>query len=258
MEEFYVALDKLNAIGVTPIAVGAKSTWRAGHIHNYLLYKAAGVEKAVELGPRKAKWTDPDLLQSLALMKDLKARGAFWDNFEGIDYDMEKVMFFNGEAAMVLNGSWFVGDVINSKNPEDFGTFDFPYFKDKPQFKGHTVNFPQGFQLKGGMKDGAEKQATIDFIKFWTGQDRQQYMVAQIQRMSSRKDLNLDAIDLSEIFLGYTETLAKATMLGGDSFEYDPLSSMQDRTRNSIVGMLLGATPQEAAAQIQAEIDRNK
>ena len=258
MEELYEAFDKLNAIGVTPIAAGAKSTWRSGHIHNYLLYKSAGVETAVKLGARQAKWTDPEVVNSLALMKDLKERGAFWPNFEGIDYDMEKVMFFNGEAAMVLNGSWFVGDVINSENPDDFGTFPFPYFEDKPQFKGHTVNFPQGFQLKGNYDSEAEKQATIDFIKFWTGQERQQIMVAEIQRMSVRTDLDYDSIDLSHIFLGYTDALAKATMLGGDSFDYDPLNSMADRTRNSIIGMLLGASPQEAAEEIQAEIDQNE
>jgi hypothetical protein len=83
-------------------------------------------------------------------------------------------------------------------------------------------------------------------------------MVAEIQRMSSRRDLDLSGIELSHIFRGYTEALANATMLGGDSFDYDPLASMQDRTRNSIIGMLLGNSPAEAAAEIQAEIDRNE
>ncbi len=255
--DLYEAIDKLNAAGITPWAAGAKSTWRAGHIHNYLLYKWAGVETAVALGTRDASWTDPEVVQSLEFLLDLKARGAFWDNFEGIDYDMEKAMFFNEEAAMILNGSWFIGEVIDSEDPDKFGTFPFPYFEEKPQFQGHMVNFPQGFLLKEDMQ-GAERQATIDFIKFWTSQERQTDMVAQIQRTPARRDVDYSGIDLSHIFLGYMDALESATMLGGDSFNYDPLPSMQDRTRNSIIGMLLGNTPEAAASEIDAEVERSR
>ncbi len=256
MDDLYVVIDKLKGSGVIPWACGAKSTWRAGHIHNYLLYKWAGVETAVKIGTREKKWTDPEVVQSLAYLKDLKARGAFAKNFEGMDYDMEKIQFFTEEAAMMLNGSWFVGDCINSDIHDKIDVFGFPYFKEKPQFKGHAVNFPQGFQLNGKM-EGDEKEATIKFVKFFTGNYMQTKMVEQIQRMSARKDIDTSDMELSHVFKGYTEVLNSAEMLGGDSFDYDPLSSMMDRSRNSIIGMLLGNTPREAAEEIQAEIDKN-
>jgi ABC-type glycerol-3-phosphate transport system substrate-binding protein len=256
MADLYEVIDQLNAAGITPWAVGAQSTWRAGHIHNYLLYKWTGVPTAVQLGTRDKSWTDPDVVESLGFLQDLKARGAFWDNFEGIDYDMEKAMFFNGEAAMILNGSWFIGEVIAQPDPDVYGTFGFPYFEEKPEFRGHMVNFPQAFVLKEDAQ-GAERQAQIDFIKFWTGAERQTAMVEQIQRTPVRVDVDYDGIDLSHIFLGYMDILSEATFLGGDSFDYDPLPSMQDRTRNSIIGMLLGNTPEEAAAEIAAEVERN-
>lgn len=257
MDELYDAIDKLNAIDVVPWAVGGKSTWRVGHIHNYLLYKWAGVDKAIQLGTREAKWTDPEVVQSMQFLKDLKERGAFIENFEGMDYDMEKVQFFNEEAAMMLNGSWFVGDVIGSDIHDKIDVFAFPYFSEKPEFKYHGVNFPQGFQLKGKM-EGAEKQATIDFIKFWTSKETQEKMVRDIQRMPSRKDLDLEGVELSHVFIGYNEIMKNMEVLGGDSFDYDPLASMQDRTRNSLVGMLLGKSAEAAAQEIQAEIDSNQ
>ena len=256
MDELYIAIDKLNAIGVTPWSCGAKSTWRSGHIHNYLLYKWAGVETAVALGARTARWTDPEVVQSLQFLKDLKERGAFMDNFEGIDYDMEKTYFFNEQSAMILNGSWFIGDCISSDIADKLGTFPFPYFAEKPQFRGHVVNFPQGFYVKGDMED-AEREATLAFLKYFISKEIQTQRVAMNQTVTSRRDIDFSEIDLSELYLGYTETLANATMLGGDSFNYDPLSSMQDRTRNSIVGMLLSRSAQEAAEEIQSEIDLN-
>jgi hypothetical protein len=41
-------------------------------------------------------------------------------------------------------------------------------------------------------------------------------------------------------------------------FDFDPLPSMQDRTRNSIVSMFINATPKQAAEEIQKEIDDSK
>lgn len=256
MEDLYIAIDKLKAIGVTPWSCGAKSTWRTGHIHNYLLYKWAGVEKATALGSRNAKWTDPEVVQSLQFLKDLKARGAFMDNFEGIDYDMEKSYFFNEQTAMILNGSWFIGDCINSEIADKLGTFPFPYFKEKPEYKGHMVNFPQGFYVKKNMSE-KEKEASLGFLKYYIGKEIQAMRVRREQAISSRKDLDLSGIELSELYVGYTDVLKTATMLGGDSFQYDPLTSMQDRTRNSIIGMLLSGTAEQAAKEIQEEIDQN-
>ena len=48
------------------------------------------------------------------------------------------------------------------------------------------------------------------------------------------------------------------TAYGGDVFEYDEITSMQDVIRNSLVGMMLGTTPEDSAKTIQAEIDNNQ
>ena len=48
------------------------------------------------------------------------------------------------------------------------------------------------------------------------------------------------------------------TAYGGDVFEYDEITSMQDVIRNSLVGMMLGTTPEDTAKTIQAEIDNNQ
>ena len=196
------------------------------------------------------------MVQSLQFLKDLKERGAFEKNFEGIDYDMEKSYFLNGRYAMILNGSWFIPDCLQSDIADQLATLPFPYFEEKPQFQGHMVNFPQGFYVKGNM-EAAEQEATVAFLKYYTGRKIQTERVIKYQQISSRKDLDLSDAGLSELYLGYMDALKSATMLGGDSFNYDPLSSMQDRTRNSIVGMLLSGTAEEAAAEIQAEIDLN-
>ncbi len=255
MDEFYDVIDKLNAIGVIPWAVGGQDGWRIQHFHNAILYKWMGVPSGRELGNRSIKWTDPEIVKTIQVVKDLKARGAFDKNVSGIDYEMEKIQFLSGQAAMVFNGNWFVGECVDSELHDKFATFDFPAFSEKPQFANHVVNYSQHFLLKGGM-EGAEKEATIEFIKFYTSKDRQERRVEMAARMPSRKDVDLSAIQLSHVYKGYVDVANGADMVGGDSFEFDPIPSMMDRIRNSFVGMFIEDTPAaDIAAQIQQEID---
>jgi raffinose/stachyose/melibiose transport system substrate-binding protein len=257
MDELYDAIDKLNAIEVTPISCGGKDTWRVGHFHNQVLYKWCGIEKAKALGARTAKWTDPDVVESLNVLKNLKDKGAFMKNFEGVDYETEKKLFLSEKAAMIVNGSWFIGECNSSEIKDKLGTFAFPYFKEKPENQGSYVIYPQSYQLKGNVT-GAEKEAQIALIKFLTGKEAQQKLATNVQQMVARKDVSTDGPEFTEIFRGYAAYVKNAKASGGDSFDYDQLSSMQDRTRNSLVGMLLGNTPEAAAKEIQDEIDKNK
>lgn len=256
LDEFYQVVDKLKAINVVPLAVGAKETWRAGHILNWLTYKNVGIEKVKQIGARTAKWTDQDMVDTLKLYMDMRARGTFPGNYEGVTYDEEKNMFFSGKAAMVLNGSWFVGDCITSPIADKIGVFNTPYITGKEQFKGDGIIYPQGFCLSA-KATGAEREAQILFIKHMTSLEMQTKMVESVQRMSPRADIPLATMDVSPIFNEISKIAGEIEKSCGDTFDYDPLVSMVDRTRNSLVGMSLGMSPEDAAAEIQAEIDKN-
>lgn len=245
----------LRDAGIVPWGVGAQSTWRAGHIHNILLYKMAGVEKAVQLGiNREAEWTDPIVVRSLNELKNLKAMGAFPDNFEAIDYDTEKARFFDGEYGMVFNGTWLIGEVAAAGIDDKIGAFLFPPMEEFPQFSGHNISFEQGFNISANLTPEQEYHA-VEFMKFYTSREMQERMVYETQNLPARTDLDLDPDRLSPLFIRINDLSSQIEAAAGDSFSYDPLAAMQDRTRNSIVGMLLGNTAEEAAEEIQNEID---
>ncbi|MBZ4644588.1 MAG: raffinose/stachyose/melibiose transport system substrate-binding protein [Petroclostridium sp.] len=258
MEELYDAIDKLKAAGIIPWGVGAKDTWRAGHIHNNLVYRTAGVNKLKDIGARSAKWTDFEVVESLQVLKDLKAKGAFEQNFEGIDFETEKAGFFSGKYAMTLNGAWFVQDILTQpaevQSKIDF--FPFPYFKDKPQFKGDSVLFTNGHVFNGKLT-GYEKEITIEWAKFFHGKHAQEVRTIKYRMPPARKDVDLKGAELPKLFKDIVDYMGTVSNPGGDYFDYDPIPSMIDVSRNNIIGMLLGNTAQEAAKEIQAEIDRN-
>jgi raffinose/stachyose/melibiose transport system substrate-binding protein len=256
MEELYQVIDKLKAANIIPWGVGAKDTWRAGHIHNNLIYRTVGVEKIKDLGVRKAKWTDPDVVRSLELLKDLKTKGAFEKGFEGIDYNTEKNGFFSGKYAMDLNGAWMIGDIMASNSPykDKFKFFPFPSLTDKPEYKSNSVLFNEGYMLSGTMK-GKEKDLTIEFAKFVTSQEMQEYKLQTIERLTPRKDTK-PADAASQLFKDMVDYMGTIQVPGGDYFDYDPDPAMIDKSRNAIIGMFLGKTPEQTAKDIQDELDK--
>lgn len=256
MDDLYTAIDKLNAANIIPFGTGAKDIWRTAHIHTNIIYRTVGVDKVKDLGTRKAKWTDPDIVQSLAILKEMKAKGAFQKGFEGIDYNTEKSDFLAGKAAMSVNGSWMIGDITGSDSPykDKFSFFPFPYLKDKPQFKSDSVMFNIGFMLSGTMT-GLEKEMTIEFAKFFTGKEQQQNKLNKTKLLGSRTDTTSpeDAPKIFKDMLAYMSTIK---VPGGDYFDYDPDPALTDTSRNAIINMLLKISPEEAAKQVQDEIDK--
>lgn len=88
--EFLDCIEKLKAIGVTPISLGSKDIWRAGHMQNAIMYRYCGVQKVIDIGSREAKWTDPEVVEAWQKFADLVNMGAFTPNSPGVSYEQDK------------------------------------------------------------------------------------------------------------------------------------------------------------------------
>ena len=71
-----------------------------------------------------------------------------------------------------------------------------------------------------------------------------------------RTDIDLDESAISPLFAKNVELGGTSEGIGVDVFDFDPLASMQDRTRNSISSMFTGEKPDSVAKEIQSEIDK--
>lgn len=256
-DDFYVVVDKLKAIGVVPWAVGAKNAWRIGHVHTGVVYKMIGVKAAKDLGLRVKKYTDPDVIATFRFINDLKKRGTFQPGFEGMDYEAEKAMFYTQKAAMAFDGTWRLGDIYAKNPPFEVGAFQMPYFKDKPQFKTNDITYPSQFCLSGQMK-GAEKDAAIKFIKWYYNQVNSQKRFDIASAIPTRADVVTNGPSVPKLTQEVMALGKKVLVPGHDVFAYDPLPNMIDTVWNSLIGSLLGLSPEDAGAQIQKDIERNE
>jgi raffinose/stachyose/melibiose transport system substrate-binding protein len=259
-EQLLDAIAKLKENGIIPIAMGAQSTYMAGHLHDQIFYKWMGTEAAKLLGNREIKWTDEGVVQTLQFEKDLIDAGAFDPSAAGITDNIALTQFQQGEAAMVITGPWNISTFTDkSATPvsDNVKVAKFPYFEEKPEFKNQDMQILSPYMVSGKL-EGKELDLTIELLKMLTGKDAAKRFAEEAAFLIPRTDLDLDKSKCTDLFMQNVEIGGTSEGIGVDVFDFDPLTSMQDRTRNSIVSLFTGASAQDAAAVIQAEIDHAK
>lgn len=257
--ELKVAIKKIKEIGITPIALGAKTTYMAGHLHNNIFYKWLGVDAAKALGSRQMKWTDKEVVRTLEYVKELYEMGAFTKGAVGLSDNVVITDFLEGEAAMVITGPWNISKFSDPEETEyvdDIKLAKFPYFEEKPEFKDHDMQVISPYMVSGKL-EGKEKEYTIELIKMLTSAEAAKRYAEEASFIIPRNDVVIDETKVSRLLKRCLELSGTSEGIAVDVFDYDPLPSMQDVTRNSIVGMFIGDTPEEAAQAIQNEIDKN-
>ncbi|MFJ7407956.1 MULTISPECIES: ABC transporter substrate-binding protein [unclassified Lysinibacillus] len=258
--ELTAAVKKLKGIDVTPIALGAKATYMAGHLHNQIFYKWMGTEAAKKLGTRELKWTDPDVVKTLEYVEDLNKLDAFGKSAAGISDEIAVADFLEGKAAMIITGPWNIGKFTNPSETEYADAIKlakFPYFDEKPEFKDEDMQIISPYMVNGKL-EGKEKEYTVELLKMLTSAEAAKRFAEEAQFLIPRSDIAIDNSKVSDLFLHNIELGATSTGIAVDVFDFDPLPSMQDRTRNSIVSILIGGKPKDAAKEIQDEIDKSK
>ena len=116
--------EKLKDAGYTPITISAGTAWCLSMVAGYLC-EAEGVELA-KLADGSASWEDGKLESAATKLVDLSKY--FQKTAAGDTNDVATANFYNEEAAILIQGSWAIGQ-INGSNP-DFeskcGVFQFP------------------------------------------------------------------------------------------------------------------------------------
>ena len=254
-DEFYDVCDKLKESGVTQWVVGATNAWRVVHIQTGLLYKMCGVEKAKELGGRKAKWTDEDVVETIAFIQDLADRGIFGEDYLGLDYETEKAMFVSGQTAMSFDGSWRIAEL---KDMEDnVGVFRMPYFTDREEFKDNDIAYPSQLELGGHLKDEPEKLKYVwELASMFASKETQQRYAYDCGNIPVRNDVELETDKMSPLLadlLTIKENDVK--VWGSDAWAYDTVAVLEDIVGEAFIGALTGMTADEAAEQIQSRLE---
>lgn len=251
------AVKKIKDSGVTPIALGAGAPYMAGHLHDQIFYKWAGTEAAKKLGNRELKYTDPVVVETFGKIKELIDAGAFDPNAAGIMDDVAMADFQAGKAAMVITGPWMIGRFSSAEDTavsDKIKVAKFPYFEEKPEFKDDDMQILSPYMVSGKL-EGKELDLTMELVKMLTSKDAAKVYAEECAFLIPRTDIDLDESKCQPLFIDNMKLGGTSKGIGVDVFDFDPITSMQDVTRNNIVSIFTGETPEHAAEAIQSEID---
>ncbi len=168
-DEFLDVCQVLKSEGITPISLGYKDTW----IRVLIPYALAPTtiyrydndfDDAMYRGQKHfngAEWNN-----TLIKLKELINNGYVTEDFLKTSYDQQLSAFANGQAAMMIMGSWGVSLIQNMNENCDFGLFITPASDDGINWISSSV---------GGMlsvyEDSEQKEAAIDFLNFFLQND---------------------------------------------------------------------------------------
>ncbi len=167
-DEFLADVKKLQAAGITPIALGEKDSWTGAFWWEYLATREGGQEAFVNAYSRKGSFTDEPFIKAGQDLKQLVDLKPFQEGFLAAAYPDQQVVMANGKAAMELMGQWAPGaDSAQLQDPKPFmaslGWFPFPAVTGGKGNPSDALGGGNGFAI--GKNAPPE---TIDFARYLT------------------------------------------------------------------------------------------
>ena len=158
------ACEKLQSAGYTPITISAGTAWCLSMLAGYLC-DAEGADLS-KIADGSASWLDAPFVNAANKMVELSKY--FQPTAAGDTNDVATANFYNEKAAMLIQGSWAIGQ-INGANP-DFeskcGVFAFP------GTNGRVIAKSDSLAMSSATKN---PEACIAFMKYFTDDTAQKY-----------------------------------------------------------------------------------
>ncbi|GKX67237.1 ABC transporter substrate-binding protein [Inconstantimicrobium mannanitabidum] len=242
-EELKTAVKKLKENGIIPIAYN--SSPEGSYLYQNIIMKLGGEESVKN--PFKGDKIDSVYIDAMKYMKELYDLGAFPTNAFLLDDKGRNNLFLNKKAAMIVQGSWFIGEGAVSANDRSVDLVPFPNFKDgKAAKKSIIYGIGNGnFHIsKKAFDDSQKREASIKFLKYLTSID----VVKQL-RDSSGSICNIKGLERGEngtlIMKGYS-LVDNAEQLIGPPDSYFERTPWENVVVNKFPNVLEGKiTPEE-------------
>lgn len=252
-EEFLQICEKAKAAGYTPIAFADGPKWPAYHQFSIMANNIAGKEKLDNILFGDGSWNDPDIVKAIqTFFVDMNQAGYFLQDTTAISYEDGNAVFYAGQAAMHITGTWLLSEMSNNAEDFEVGFFFFPSIEGKPVMPPGGMG--SGYFINAKTQHPAEAIEFLDFIfseaggKIWL---EDLSIIPPIPVPTT--DLNLTplmkfAVDaITTVPLGYN-----IDVLAGDNFN----STQGDGYQAVLLGL---KTPEQLVVELQAawEADKN-
>lgn len=245
-EKFETAIKKFSQEGVVPIAVSFSDV---PHYWIEHLILAEGGYDDHKLNPKD---TYPESwAKGLSYFKKLKDIGAFPVDVNAIKNDITTNMFYDKQAAMILDGSWIVGGI---KDPETTTVLPVPPTPGGKKDPSDIIGgFSSGFYIsKKAWDDPVKRDAAVRFVEHMTSKDA----ISKFAKVAGAPAADVPTPE------GLTPVMEAGIKLGGQAKHIDmPIDSRLSKEAWTYLVSMIGsiADGQATAEDVLTEVvNRNK
>jgi raffinose/stachyose/melibiose transport system substrate-binding protein len=253
--ELKTAIDTFKKNNIIPIALGNKARWPAqSEVFSIVANRVTGSQWFLDAaaGKNDAKFTDQTFIDALGVMKELADLNAFNRDYNTIDDVQVRQYFYTQEAAMMINGTWVIPDMVenapaNMKDSIEIGTF--------PTIEGgkgvpNTLSGVSSTSIVISAKASPEQRAAVEkLIMFLTDDEAQKmYMDYYIPVSSTTAEVDIAATDPVYAKL---VTVMKAHPDMVDVYDSVLTSEQSEIVNNGLQSIMLNEqTPQQIAESL--------
>lgn len=238
---------KIKEAGYTPISCSAGTSWCLSMIAGYLCDREGGPDNLAGTLDGSVKWTDKTFIEAGKKLKELSQY--FQATAAGDSNDQATAAFYNGEAAMLVQGSWAIAQINggNADFEKKCGVFRFPGIDggaDPNRMIVKTDNLVMSASTK-------HQDASIALMKCFTDDTAQKY-TAEVGGKIPVTNVKYDE-SKAPAQMGFIEKILSTTT-GTLGFYNESLVSVEagDTFDNNMVDIFLGnATPEKAFQNVE-------
>ena len=239
-QEFLTVSAALKKNGVAPLTVTGTFAGYMQMYYDFLLARRAGVKAVTEALDGTTSFASvPGAVDAAKDLQTLVKNGYFLKGFQGTDFTAAQINFFRGKAAMILMGTWLVGEMKGSI-PKGFaiGTFPFPTV---PGGKGDQVLFGAVNDMTVA-KQSKNPQLGVAWLKTFSQRSIQAERVKALDYISPYK-----GVPVGTRYKGIVAALEKGGSFATSYFGvYGRPQAIRDAYQQPIVKLFFGKTTPQA------------
>lgn len=133
-DDMLAACETLKNNNITAIGLGGKQKWPITRLFNAYIMRSMGPEAMYKASVGEIPFDDPGFIKAGEVIKDMVDKGYFGEGYITLENSDAENMLMNSQCAMIYDGSWIVGNLLNDpeKNPlgENVGFFNIPKLTD--------------------------------------------------------------------------------------------------------------------------------
>lgn len=248
--ELEAICDTLVENGVAPFALANATKWTGSMYFQYLATRYGGLEPFAEAAAGTGSFENEAFEYAGTTIQDWVNKGYFCEGFNGMDDDsgQARMLFYSGDAAMDLMGSWFVSNVTDESTMLEDGTlgfFPFPSLETSDADQSYTLG-TLGDNLYSVSAKSADPEGAFKLIQYLLDD------TAIAERTEEGKIIPLKSFTSdNEIVNEILDSLnsAAGVQLWYDQYLPSEVAEVHKSTSQEIFGLTM--TPQEADTELQ-------